>query len=104
MQNKEVTNKNKIQELEEENNNLKEKNEKNEKTIAEKEKLINDLNQKKELFEAVINGNDEKLNMLKNLGISNEILAPISSAVPNDPRTNIIISNDKLNSIFTNFL
>ena len=99
MQNKEVTNKNKIQELEEENNNLKEKNEKNEKTIAEKEKLINDLNQKIELFEA-----NEKLNMLKNLGISNEILAPISSAVPNDPRTNIIISNDKLNSIFTNFL
>ena len=103
LQNKDVINKSKMQELEEENNKLKEKNEKNEKTIAEKEKLINDLNQKIELFEAVINGNNEKLNMLKNLGISNEILAPISSAVSHEPRTNIIISNEKLNTIFTNF-
>ena len=103
LQNKDVINKSKMQELEEENNKLKEKNEKNEKTIVENEKIIDDLNKKIELLEAVINGNNEKLNMLKNLGISNEILAPISSAVSHEPRTNIIISNEKLNTIFTNF-
>ncbi len=75
------------------------------KIIKEKEKLINDLNKKIALLEAAINGDTEKINFLKNYGISNENLKQNKDVVKIDSKTNEIIGSAQLNSqtIFINF-
>ena len=101
----EKENNSKIIAYEKENKNLKnEINElnlsklKNEDSISKRYKEeINKLNKEKQLLEIAINGDINKINQLKNLGVTGEFLKPKNNILQVDPETNKIISNEKLN-------
>ena len=74
------------------------------KTISDKDKEIEELKKKNQLLVQVINGDPEKIKILKDFGVNDKSLVPNGRSLAiNEKNNEIIVEQNIKKSIFTNF-